>query len=567
MWGNKKKQAQVSEFLKGANIFGTLLNSAFGKIKQTFSEIFTPKEFEQYKLPKIIVIGNESTGKSSLLENITKCQLFPRDSKLCTKCPIHVKLTNGESKYNVSYVDRVSRKLITIELEQKNEIYQVINDYMNKMPQDYITDKEITISITDNDIPTFEFYDLPGIRTYPPNTAEITTSICKKYLRDKNAIVLCVVPATTPRLTSCQSIALISEMKMEHNCILALTMSDRLQPEHIEELLVKRILQTSDELNELDFAGYVAVINRVHSDSYNLEEHDKNEISWFYDNLLEQMPDEYIKHEQEIRNNITINNLILKMDDLYNKFIHDDWKPRILEMISHKLDYLKNEYIDLGDDTISCNELNHVIRNYINFLYQTAQSQSQHYYKITDLKNLFVEDLNDVDEYDDENDYIDSKYDNDQEAYHGCIELIDAEIEKYTNFDSTFITCCIDDYFGSDTKYKLKRYVNIQNNLKNTLQKDFELLAQENVKKIGNIIKDYALRYYVEGNRTLYATINEKIFEMYKLFVLYPLLILNLNICYNDSDYVESNEYKQKREDLLKQINQVQKHFDSITNM
>ena len=33
-------------------------------------------------LPKVIVIGAESSGKSSLLERITKCQLFPSNSKL-----------------------------------------------------------------------------------------------------------------------------------------------------------------------------------------------------------------------------------------------------------------------------------------------------------------------------------------------------------------------------------------------------------------------------------------------------------------------------------------------------
>lgn len=62
-----------------------------------------------------------------------------------------------------------------------------------------------------------------------PETAKITTDLCRKYLNERNSIVLYVVPATTTRLTSCQSIALISEMGMEQNCILALTMADRLR--------------------------------------------------------------------------------------------------------------------------------------------------------------------------------------------------------------------------------------------------------------------------------------------------------------------------------------------------
>jgi len=59
--------------------------------------------------------------------------------------------------------------------------------------------------------------NVSGIRTYPEEIAELSVNICKKYLSDKNSIVLCVVPCTTTRLTSCQSIALIKETKMEHN--------------------------------------------------------------------------------------------------------------------------------------------------------------------------------------------------------------------------------------------------------------------------------------------------------------------------------------------------------------
>lgn len=375
MWGQKKKQTIVSDFLQGINIFGFLSNSVYGKIKQTFNDIFTADDAKNYVLPKVIVIGNESTGKSSLLENITKCQLFPRDSKLCTKCPIRVKLNNGQSKYVVSYLetsDTIPSKTTTkiINLKNKNEIYQVIKHYMENLPLDHISENEITIDITDNDIPTFEFYDLPGIRTYPISAAETTTKLCEKYLSDKNSIVLCVVPATTTRLTSCQSIALISKMKMEENCILALTMADRLQPENIEDLLIKRIIKTSDEINGLNFAGYISVVNRVHSDILTLQDNDLIEQKWFNDNILQCIPDEYMSYEKEIKDNITVFNLITKMDELYNKFIHNNWKPTILSSIENKLNHLNIEYNELGDKDIDHTKLNKIINEFINKLFK-----------------------------------------------------------------------------------------------------------------------------------------------------------------------------------------------------
>ncbi len=48
---------------------------------------------------KVIVIGAESAGKSSLLENIIKYLIFPRNSNICMKQPIHFKLNTNTNKH------------------------------------------------------------------------------------------------------------------------------------------------------------------------------------------------------------------------------------------------------------------------------------------------------------------------------------------------------------------------------------------------------------------------------------------------------------------------------------
>lgn len=50
---------------------------------------------EVIKLPKIAVIGNQSAGKSSLLEAISQVRL-PRASGTCTRCPMEVVLRRGD---------------------------------------------------------------------------------------------------------------------------------------------------------------------------------------------------------------------------------------------------------------------------------------------------------------------------------------------------------------------------------------------------------------------------------------------------------------------------------------
>ena len=124
MWKQQNKSTTISEFYQGDNIFTQLNNSLFGQIKKIFEQDNTYNNYQLSSLgvnmknlkdflvlpslgvnmknlkdflvlPKVIVIGTESSGKSSLLERITKCQLFPRDGKICTMCPIKVKLQNG----------------------------------------------------------------------------------------------------------------------------------------------------------------------------------------------------------------------------------------------------------------------------------------------------------------------------------------------------------------------------------------------------------------------------------------------------------------------------------------
>lgn len=565
MWGNKKNKCNESEFFKGTNIFEKLSNSTFGKIKQIFSEIFSESDIKNYTLPKVIVIGNESSGKSSLLENITKCQIFPRNQKLCTKCPIHFRLTKGACKYAISFFKNEDKLYETIQLTDKNEMYGVIDSYMKKFPDDYVSDNEITVDITDEDVPTFEFYDLPGIRTYPPESAKITTDLYKKYLADKNSIILCVVPAVTPRLTSCQSIALISEMKMEENCILTLTMSDKLQPDDIEELLIKRIIKISDELNGLKFAGCVAVVNRLHSGIYSLEENDGNEIKWFNENILDYIPDEYVKYATQIKDNIMISNLLSKMDNLYNEFIHKDWKPKMLKMIERKINDLKEKYKNMGDLNIDPIVLNNVLYTFIDNIYDDIRTSCDE--PVVSMSELFEKENDE--ENDEENDAscdeVDQYFDIKQSEiiYHDKSKIINAVMHSYSLFDMSCIKDMIEYKFKNEKEHNVERFVDVKNDLIERMEKHFDELTKNKLAIIKESIEKYSIMKYLDDNVSI--KYHNKIFELYRLKVLYPLF--NIEINYSVDDYVESKEYKQRRNMLLESIVILERHYDSINNL
>lgn len=570
MWGNKTKTTTVSEFFKGENIFKKLAESIFGKVQQTLSELFTPDTHKEYVLPKVIVIGNESAGKSSLLENITKCQLFPRDSKLCTKCPIHVVLNQGECKYSVSLPDG-PKKHKQIDVTDKTKIYSIVEQYMSGLPMDHISGDEIIISIRDRNMPTFEFYDLPGIRTYPPESAAMTTKLCKKYLSDKNAIVLCVVPSTVTRLTSCQSIALIAEMGMEHNCILALTMADRLQVENIEELLIKRIVGTSDELKDVNFAGYVAVVNRVHSDSSSLENNDVVEQKWFNDNILSGIPDEYKPYESKIRENVTVCNLVSKFDDLYNKFIHTEWKPKILKSISEKQKKYQKECDDMGAETIDEKEVNQFINVFWKQLF--VHTFKQDFDHLCDMPTYFRSvQSNKINKYgsDDTNiqNYIYSKdkYLSQEDIYHDMENIV----QRYIEFlSSDYLVTLITTFFADDETYNLSRFENIEEKFMVLVTQQFALLTQTKrkqfVKDMKCTILENITNYGAEFTDYQYRKLTRNLTSLYKLHILHPLS--KLQIDFSSDDYYESDEYKRKREELKTQLEKCKEHHDKIMSI
>src|SRR3546814_20896515 len=48
--------------------------------------------------PQIVVMGNENTGKSTLLERICMLPLFPTDKEICTRMAVKICLRRGDGK-------------------------------------------------------------------------------------------------------------------------------------------------------------------------------------------------------------------------------------------------------------------------------------------------------------------------------------------------------------------------------------------------------------------------------------------------------------------------------------
>lgn len=182
------------------------------RFKQIISSALPQQKKEQsdttFRLPNIVVIGQEASGKSSVLESITKCAVFPRDRRQCTGRPVRVKLQPAET-----FSVQVKGKEVTHgSATTPDEARQLITA---QMPiGDTIKEDELHVTVSSPDVPELELVDLPGIREYPPKTRDTTKRLVQNYISQTDSIVLWVVPATSPRVTGNQAIGMVKDASL-----------------------------------------------------------------------------------------------------------------------------------------------------------------------------------------------------------------------------------------------------------------------------------------------------------------------------------------------------------------
>lgn len=348
MFIKKVKPSVVSPFFEGDNILNKGVTSLYGKFVNTISNIM-PRitendEFDKsYKIPTVIVIGAESSGKSSLLENITKCPIFPKNNKICTKLPIILQLHPAQNESDIEYSYTFREETV---ITDKNKISKQICDIMKGFDSNTIINEALTVVIKDIGLPHFNFVDLPGIRVYDEEMARKTYDLSEQYIKQPDTIVLCVIPATIPRITSYSPIALIKKHNKMKDTIIALTMCDRVQEENIYDLIVQRITLESEEFQSMEFAGCTGVINRSNN-TVSLNDNGKLEMEWFEQNIISCI-DESCDYAH-IKNNLGVNVLINNIDVIYNKYINDIWIPKTIKFLENLIDKEQKNIDELGE--------------------------------------------------------------------------------------------------------------------------------------------------------------------------------------------------------------------------
>ncbi|CAI2387254.1 unnamed protein product [Moneuplotes crassus] len=184
----------------------------YNKLKKLISVVDELRDvgLQQYiNLPRIAVLGQQSSGKSSVLESIVGIDFLPRGSGVVTRRPAELRLVHEadeNSKPWAEFTELKGQKFY--DFEEVRSTIDVLTDKIAGKKKG-IVDKPIVITIHSHTCPDLTLIDLPGITRIPlqgsdqgKDIEKITKKMALRYVKDPRTIILAVIPANADMTTS-----------------------------------------------------------------------------------------------------------------------------------------------------------------------------------------------------------------------------------------------------------------------------------------------------------------------------------------------------------------------------
>jgi interferon-induced GTP-binding protein Mx1 len=221
----------------------------------------------ELNMPQICVMGDQSSGKSSVLEALSGIP-FPRGSGLVTRCPIRMVMKRSRQGTQFSAAVSTSGNPEQTMAYDISELNILIDQKMREVCKEgnNFSTESVIVDLVSPDACDLTVVDLPGIiRTVTTgqnvDSIKQVNSLIKSYLMDKRTIILAVIPAN-------QDIATVDILERAQSVdpsgqrtIGVVTKTDLVGPGSEEE-----VVSVVTNVRKPLALGYVMVKNRTQKD-------------------------------------------------------------------------------------------------------------------------------------------------------------------------------------------------------------------------------------------------------------------------------------------------------------
>jgi len=165
------------------------------KLQDAFTQLGVHMQLD---LPQIAVVGGQSAGKSSVLENFVGRDFLPRGSGIVTRRPLILQLINSTAEY-AEFLHCKGKKFVDFdevrrEIESETDRVTGSNKGISNIP--------INLRVYSPNVLNLTLIDLPGltkvpIGDQPPDIEHQIRTMIMQFITRDNSLILAVTPANT----------------------------------------------------------------------------------------------------------------------------------------------------------------------------------------------------------------------------------------------------------------------------------------------------------------------------------------------------------------------------------